>query len=102
MTASGAYNSVAYTNAAFGGQLMTLNSSTPELALPAGQSTLNENQRLTVRAVDGQGREYYGQDWMDGGGGTSAQAKCGMHYLDPNRQLRGLALVSLSWPCRPT
>ena len=93
------YNSVQYTNAAFGGQLMTLNSSTPELAFRLG-STLNENQRLTVRAVDGQGREYYGQDWMYGGGGTSAQAK-GMHYLDPNRLPRGMALVSLSLPLPP-
>ena len=90
------YNTVSYTNTGFGQQLMLLNSSTVQLAFRLG-GTLREDQRLTVRAVDGQGREFYGQDWMYGGGGTSAQAG-GIHYLNSNRMPRGLALVSLSLP----
>ena len=78
----GNYNPIDFTNVN-GARAVALESMMPQLALRTGN--LADDQRLTIRAVDGQGREYYAEDLALGGPAQLPQTNT-PHYLELNQE----------------
>ncbi len=77
----GNYDPIDFTNFN-GARAVTLASMMPQLAIRTGK--LADDQRITIRAVDQQGREYYAESMMFGGPAQWPQTNIA-HYLELNQ-----------------
>ncbi len=62
-------------------------------------STLTQDQRLTIRATDDQGRQFYAQDWQQRFGDNGSKKSGDIHYLESGFSFgRGPAFFKLDLP----